>query len=164
MRKLFKGGNYSRAETIWGNTVFGDMRSSDSLSWVFSVAKSVNKSRVHWTLGEHDLPTYLLWLSHFTLTRLVYYAWFWIFEVLGLSFSNSNWFYFITFFFKGRKRNNDSASPSPPRPSKNELKNIRITIGDVSNNSKKSKKFTLLSPRTVEPNYKGYWSQVFFLI
>ena len=64
-------------------------------------------------------------------------------------------FYYIL-FLKGRKRNNDSASPSPPRPSKNELKNIRITIGDVSNNSKKSKKFTLLSPRTVEPNYKGY--------
>jgi len=56
---------------------------------------------------------------------------------------------------RGRKRNYDSASPSPPRPSKNELKNIRITIGDISNNSKKSKKFTLLSPRTVEPNYKG---------
>ena len=24
MRKLFKGGNYSKAETIWGNTVFGN--------------------------------------------------------------------------------------------------------------------------------------------
>ena len=64
-------GNYSSEETIWGNTVFGDMRSSDSLSWFFSVAKSVNKSRVHWTLGEHDLPTCFdyhisLWLDWFT--------------------------------------------------------------------------------------------------
>ena len=28
VRKLFKGGNYSRAETIWGNTVLGIIRSS----------------------------------------------------------------------------------------------------------------------------------------
>ena len=77
-------------------------------------------------------------------------------------FSSFNSIMFLFYFLTGRKRNYDSASPSPPRPSKNELKNIRITIGDISNNSKKSKKFSLLSPRTVEPNYKGYWSQVFF--
>ena len=55
---------------------------------------------------------------------------------------------------RGRKRDY-SASPSPPRPSKNELKTIRITISDISKNSKKSKKFTILSSRKIEPDYKG---------
>jgi len=54
---------------------------------------------------------------------------------------------------RGRKRNYDSASPSPPRPSKTDLKNIRITISDVSH--RKSTKFSILSSKKVEPDYKG---------
>jgi len=54
---------------------------------------------------------------------------------------------------RGRKRNYESASPSPPRPSKTDLKNIRITISDVSH--RKSTKFSILSTKTVEPDYKG---------
>jgi len=54
---------------------------------------------------------------------------------------------------RGRKRNYDSASPSPPRPSKTDLKNIRITISDVSH--RKSTKFSILNTKTVEPDYKG---------
>ena len=37
MQKLFKGGNYSRAETIWGNTVYYIMIKSSQKFWVVYV-------------------------------------------------------------------------------------------------------------------------------